>query len=165
MTNSRTFKILFRQLKARSKNGSAPIYARITVSGKRVEISTDLYHPVEEWDNKLSRAMGRTAQARALNEELDDIYAEIKKCYLALKREGRYITAQAIKARYLGTDHSNETLIGLSKYHFEKSRAKLAPGTLKNYTTTETYLRQFLIRELKTLILETLRYFSKESSS
>lgn len=35
----KTFKILFRLLKARAKNDDAPIYVRITVNGKRSEFS------------------------------------------------------------------------------------------------------------------------------
>lgn len=146
---SKTFKVLFRQIKARGKNETAPIYVRITVNGKRVEFSTDLYYPIDEWNSKISRAMGRNADARALNNELDNIYVEIKKSYESLVKEGRYVTAQMVKARYLGTDHSGETILGLSKYHYDKNIGKLKNGTLKNYKTTERYLRDFLIKDLK----------------
>ena len=43
MQTSKTFKILFRLVKARKKNNGAPIYVRITVNGKRAEFSTDLF--------------------------------------------------------------------------------------------------------------------------
>ncbi len=160
MTASKTFKILFRQIKARGNGEVAPIYVRITVRGRRVEISTDLSYSMAEWDTKQGRAKGRVAQARELNDQLDSIYVEIKECYRTLKREGRFITAQAIKARYLGTDHNDETLLGLSRYHFDKNRGKLAPGTLKNYFTTEAYLKDFVIKEYKTtdIPLEFIQY-------
>lgn len=149
MKTSKTFKILFRQINSRAKNGQAPIYVRITVNGKRAEFNTDLFHPIEEWNGKISRAIGRSITARTLNDQLDSIYVEVRECYNALKKEGRYITAQAVKERYLGIDHSAETLLGLSQYHFVKNKGKLTYGTLKNYTTTETYLSNFINYQFK----------------
>ncbi|WP_339144673.1 site-specific integrase [Croceitalea sp. MTPC5] len=160
MQTSKTFKILFRLVKARIKNNEAPIYVRITVSGKRTEFSTDLFYPPEEWDSKTGRAIGRSSKARNLNDELDSIKVDIKDSYRELEREGRFITALAVKARYQGTDHSNETLLGLSKYHFDKNKVKLAKGTLKNYSTTEAYLLAFIKKQYKAtdLPLEHIQY-------
>ncbi|WP_136467993.1 site-specific integrase [Flagellimonas onchidii] len=160
MKSLKTFKILFRLVKARVKNDGAPIYVRITVNGQRTEFNTELWCPVEEWDNKMNRAVGRTLKARTLNDELDVIKVDLKESYKELQREGKYITSQSLKARYQGTDHGNETLLGLSKYHYDKNRIKLAKGTLKNYTTTETYLRNFIEKRFKTpdLPLEYIQY-------
>lgn len=149
MQTSKTFKILFRLVKARKKNNGAPIYVRITVNGKRAEFSTDLFYPIEDWDSKTGRAIGRTSKARTLNDELDTIKVDLKEAYKELDREGRFINAQAVKARYQGTDHSNETLLGLSKYHYEKNQVKLSQGTLKNYKTTEAYLLAFMKKQYK----------------
>ena len=160
MQTSKTFKILFRLIKARKKNNGAPIYVRITVNGNRAEFSTDLFYPIDEWDCKTGRAIGRASKARTLNDELDIIKVDLKEAYKELTREGRFITAQAVKARYQGTDHSNETLLGLSKYHYEKNKVKLAKGTLKNYKTTEAYLLAFVKKQYKAsdLPLEHIQY-------
>ena len=115
MKTSKTFKILIWQHTAKKKKDHAPIYARITVDGKRAEISLGLSYPIAEWDSKTGSAIGRTSKARTLNSELDTIKVDLKESYKELAREGRFITAQAVKARYQGTDHSNETLLGLSK--------------------------------------------------
>ncbi len=145
----KTFKILFRLLKARAKNDEAPIYVRITVNGKRAEFSTDLFYPIEEWDSKMGKAIGRTSNARILNDELEVIRVDLKESYRELTREGRFVTAHTVKARYQGTDHNNETLLGLSRYHYEKNKRKLGKGTLKNYKTTETYLLAFIKKQYK----------------
>lgn len=160
MQTSKTFKILFRLVKARKKSNGAPIYVRITVNGKRAEFSTDLFYPIDEWDSRTGRAIGRTSKAQSLNDELDTIKVDLKQAYKELTREGRFITPQVVKARYQGTDHSNETLLGLSKYHYEKNKGKLAKGTLKNYTTTETYLLAFVKKQYKVsdLPLEHMQY-------
>lgn len=160
MQTSKTFKILFRLIKARKKSNGAPIYVRITVNGNRTEFSTNLFYPIEEWDSKIGRAIGRTSKARTLNDELDTIKVDLKESFKELAREGRFITAQTVKARYQGTDHSNETLLGLSKYHYDKNKVKLAKGTLKNYKTTEVYLKDFVKKQYKAsdLPLEHIQY-------
>ncbi|UII80141.1 site-specific integrase [Flagellimonas sp. CMM7] len=160
MQTSKTFKILFRLVKSRMKNDIAPIYVRITLDGKRTEFNTELWSLPEEWDGKMNRVVGRTSNARAINDELDTIKVDLKEAYKELKREGKYITPQSLKARYQGTDHSNETLLGLSKYHYAKNKVKLAEGTLKNYTTTEKYLSDFMEKNFKSsdLPLEYIQY-------
>ncbi|MCL6266382.1 site-specific integrase [Flagellimonas myxillae] len=149
MRTSKTFTILFWQKIAKKKRGIAPIYARITVDGKRAEISLGIQFPMDSWNRKMSRAEGRTVEARALNQDLDTIYTELADCYKQLKKEGRFVTAQSVKARYLGTDHNNETLFGLYNYHYDKNQFKLAPGTLKNYGSTKKYLEHFLAKKFK----------------
>ncbi len=150
MKTSRTFKILFRQIKARGKNGIAPIYARITINGKRVEFNLNLHYSIAGWDNKMSRVVGRTSEARALNNELDSIKTELTDCYNQLSKEGKFITAQSVKGRYLGTDNSQATILSLMDYHKEKMQDILTEGTLKNYKTTRKYIKAFLSNKLKT---------------
>ncbi len=150
MKTSRTFKILFRQIKAKRKNDIAPIYVRITVNGDRTEFSLGKSHPINEWDGKMSRAIGRTAVARALNNELDNTYSDITDAYKELQKEGRLVTALSVKARYLGTDNNQATLLELDTYHTSKMEGVLEKGTLKNYKTTTKYLTAFLTKKMKT---------------
>ncbi len=160
MKTSRTFKILFRQIKAKRKNDIAPIYVRITINGERTEFSLGKSHPIKEWDNKMSRAIGRTAIARTLNDELDTTYSDITDSYKELLKEGKHITALSVKARYLGTDNNQATLFELVDYHTSKMKGILKKGTLKNYKTTTKYLNIFLTNKLKTsdIYIEHIRY-------
>ncbi|PCJ93286.1 MAG: integrase [Flavobacteriaceae bacterium] len=160
MKTSRTFKILFRQVIARRKNETAPIYVRITVNGKRTEFSLGLYYPINGWDCKMSRAIGRTSNARILNNELDSIYVDIVECYKQLRKESKFITAQTVKARYLGTDNNQATLLGLVDYHNGKMKDVLTEGTLKNYRTSTKYIKAFLSNKLKSsdVYLEQIGY-------
>ena len=155
-----TFKILFRQVIGKRKNDQAPIYARITVNGERTEFSLNKFYPIKDWDGKMSRAKGRTAHARTLNDELDNTYADITASYKELCKEGKFITAQVIKARYLGTDNNQATLLGLVEYHENKMEGVLTNGTLKNYKTTTKYLKAFLTAKLRTkdVYLEQMSY-------
>ena len=156
----KTFKVLLWQNRAKTKNGLAPIYVRVTINGKRAEISTGTSYPIDNWDGKSSRAMGRSAGARSLNNKLDGIRQRLHECHEELIREGGYIDPQTVKARFLSNDDTGRTLMDIASYHKEKMEGVLKEGTLKNYRTTKTYLGNYLKHSLKTtdIHLEQLRY-------
>lgn len=59
------------------------------------------------------------------------------------------MTAQAIKARYLGEDEQHKTLLELVTYHNENMISVLQAGTLENHFTTERYIKRYLEYKLK----------------
>ena len=117
MQTSKTFSIHFWLNTTKKKNGIAPVYARVTVNGKRAEISLKRYQSVTSWDPKTKRARPRTPNAPALNAYLDQVYAELLVCQKQLLSEFKLITSGAIKARYLGEDQQEKTLLELVDYH------------------------------------------------
>jgi len=150
MKTSKTFSIHFWINTAKQKNNLSPIYARITVEGKRAEISLKRSISVTHWDNRSKRSNWRTPEGKALNSYLDQVYSDLLMCQKQLLEESRYVTALAIKARYLGEDEQHKTLLELVSYHNENMVSVLSPGTLKNYFTTERYLKRYLKNKLKT---------------
>ncbi|WP_142783768.1 site-specific integrase [Changchengzhania lutea] len=160
MQTSKTFSIHFWLNTAKKKNGIAPVYARITVNGKRAEISLKRYQSVTSWDPKTKRAKPRTPNAPALNAYLDQVYADLLACHKQLLSEFKLITAQAIKARYLGEDEHQKSLLDLVGYHNTTMKTVLKFGTLKNYFTTERYINRFLKAKIKSsdIYLKQLSY-------
>ncbi|GAB5471916.1 MAG: site-specific integrase [Maribacter sp.] len=120
------------------------IYARITVDGRRAEISLKRYTSVNVWDVSKGRVIGTTSKARLLNSYLDEVYVQILDAHKQLLREGKVITAQAVKARFLGQDELHKTLKELVKYHNTTMDSVLKYGTMKNYYSTERYLHRFI---------------------
>ncbi len=120
------------------------IYARITVDGRRAEISLKRYTSVNVWDVSKGRVIGTTSKARLLNSYLDEVYVQILDAHKQLLREGKVITAQAVKARFLGQDEQHKTLKELVKYHNTTMDSVLKYGTMKNYYSTERYLHSFI---------------------
>jgi site-specific recombinase XerD len=160
MKTSRTFTILFWQNIAKRKKEIAPLYARITVNGKRTEISLGITCPIEDWDNEMNRTKGKTQESRLINNKLDGIKVDITDSYKELFKEGKLVTAKSVKARYLGMDNNEATLSELVNYHNSKMEGVLEKGTLKNYKTTAKYLHVFLTNKLKTsdIYLQHLSY-------
>lgn len=149
MQTSKTFSIHFWLSVAKIKKDHAPIYARITVDGKRAEISLKRSISVSSWNTRAKRAGSRTTEGKALNIYLDQVYSYLLECHKQLLAKSINITAQAIKARYLGEDHQHMTLLQLITYHNTTMATVLKPGTLKNYFTTERYIKRFVTGKLK----------------
>ncbi|WP_203296584.1 site-specific integrase [Luteirhabdus pelagi] len=160
MQNSRTFSIHFWINLAKEKDGFAPIYARITVDGKRSEISLQRSTSVTYWDTKSKRSTQKSYEAKELNDYLDQVYTKLLACHKELQSEYKLITAKTIKARFVGHDDDHKSLLDLIQYHNENMVGVLRPGTLKNYYATENYLKRFLSQKLKTndIFLKQLSY-------
>ncbi|MBA6316300.1 site-specific integrase [Cellulophaga baltica] len=158
-TNS-TFSVIFFTRKSRSTSNKLSIYVRITVSGERSEISLKRTLFAKDWDSSKNRGRGGTYKIRILNSYLDQVYTKLLDCHKQLLEESKIITAHAIKLRYLGEDDHHKTLKELMSYHNEHMIAILKQGTLKNYSTTETYLNKFLAQERKVsdIYLKQLNY-------
>ncbi|MDO6811124.1 site-specific integrase [Zobellia galactanivorans] len=150
MTTSHTLNVHF-WLKRTSirKDGTFPIYARIWIDSKAIDISTKETILEKHWCSKTCRARIRTKNARYINDILDNINSGIKRSYRELRDEGRVITALAVKERYLGKDKAVLTCRDLIGYHKENEFKKLAAGTVKNYSATEKYLLRFIKKQFK----------------
>lgn len=150
MKATSTFSISFWINLSRIKDEKASIYARITVNGKRVIISLKQKVLVTDWDINKNRAKGTSQKARILNNYLDEVYTSLFKSYQDLKTENKLITSQAIKARYLGEDEINHSVMDIIEYHNNDMVGKLKWETQKNYFTTQKYISEFLLKSYKT---------------
>jgi len=150
MKTSRSFSIHFWLNSAKKKNNVAPIYARVTVDGKRAEISLKRDVSVTYWDPQTKRVKPRIPEGLHLNPYLDQVYTDLLECHKQLSSEFKLVTAQGIKARFLGEDEQYRTLLELMEYHNSYMNKVLKPGTLKNYYTTEKYIRKFLLTKKRT---------------
>jgi len=148
MPNYTTFSVLFFVRKHHNETKKLFIYARVTVDGKRSEISLKRSISVNHWDVSKGRAKGTTPKARSLNQYLDQIYTKFLDCHKQLSSENKVISAQSIKARFYGNDEHQKTLLELMSYHNSHMKNVLKPGTMKNYRTTETYLKEFLKQKM-----------------
>ena len=149
MKTSSSFSILFWVNLARTKNSEASLYVRITVNGKRAAISLNRKVLVTDWDSDRNRAKGTGQKSRILNTYLDEAYNQLFQAYQDLKSEHKQITARSVKARFLGLDEVNRSVLDIISYHNEDMQGKLKWGTQKNYFTTQLYISRFLSKAYK----------------
>jgi integrase/recombinase XerD len=143
MKSTDTFGVRFLIRMTRNKL-TALIYARITVNGKRSEISLDKTVDPALWDSENQITIGSKELTNRINPFLDETRLKLVSCYNQLKEQNALINADAIKRLYIGDDEGQSTLMSLIRYHNTSASVLLAKGTMKNYGSTEKYLRKFL---------------------
>ena len=160
MRNSVTFGIVFIPKSSKAKNGKAPLYARITLNGERIELSLQRRITLNLWDERKSRLRGSSAESIQVNNSLDRVYNKIYESFRQLQNENKLLNVGMIKARYLGADDSFKKLSELLDYHTKHMKDVLKYGTMKNYYTTERYLYKFLKKQFKTedIFLKQINY-------
>ncbi len=149
MNSKSTFGIHFVLKSSRVINGTAPIYARITVDTNRVEISVKKRIPVLNWNKGKGMAKGKNPEINRLNSYLEQIRSQLTESYQDLVVNKQTVTPEAIKNKFYGIKESGETMKGLIEYHNTGMDSNLRWGTLKNYKTTEKYIEKFLMQKLK----------------
>jgi integrase/recombinase XerD len=160
MRTSLTFSVLFWIYTKRAQNNQTNIYARITVNGKKVNISLKHKVGIDSWDSKGQKVKGNSAIAREMNLYLDEVKSAIVQCYRDLKIENRILTAELIKARYLGEDKIHYSLKDIFEYHNDTMLHKLKSNTIGHYKTTQKHILTYLNKKYKTsdVPLENLDY-------
>ena len=159
MKTKSTFTIIFFTRKSRSNPKQLSIYVRITVNGKRSEMSLKRRIEQNQWDSSKNRGKGNSETTRILNVYLDGVYNKLLQCHKELIEEDKVLSSDAIKSRYLGEDDNSKTLKELIAYHNGNMIHVLKVGTMKNYYTTERYLQKFLRKKrIKDIYLKQLNF-------
>jgi site-specific recombinase XerD len=149
MRSSNTFGIQFViRLSKLQKTDPATVFARISVNGRRCEISLKKKINPQNWDDVKGKARGTKDEIRKLNEHIERVRTLIADGYHALVQQKKVVTVDAVKALFLGDDENEMTLIKLGEYHNSEMKDKLADGTMKNYYTTQKYIAKFLKEKL-----------------
>jgi site-specific recombinase XerD len=130
--------------------GKSPIYARITVNGKRIEISVKRSIEEQNWNAAKGMARGSRDEVVKLNKYLDQFKSGIIENYQELALQRKLITPELLKGRVTGGDQAEFTLTKLIEHHNGEQGQILEWGTMKNYYTTQKYLIEFLKERHKT---------------
>lgn len=146
MKSKNTFGIQFvLRLPKQKKEEMASVYARITVNGRRTEISLKTKVAPNNWDVIKGKAKGKREEIVKLNGQMEQVRSLIFDCYQELILQNKAVSVESVKAMYLGEDiEETMTLLKLMDYHKQVASGKLAPGTMKNYFTTESYVQKFI---------------------
>ncbi len=149
-----TFKVLFYIKRTKTlKDGTAPVYARVTVNGQRVEFGAQQSIEEDLWDNKKGCARGSSKEAKELNSSLDLIKAQLQQHKMELSEQGKLITAESLKDAYLGIEDERKTILDVFKEHNEQCKGLInidfAPGTYKRYETCYRHVERFISDKYK----------------
>lgn len=156
---NRTFGILFYLKKSKiDSSNRAPIYLRITVDGKRTELSVKRHLELTKWSTQANRATGRTTDIKELNAYLDIITAKVYRHHKELIENGEIVTAEKLKNKYLGKTIQDKTILNIFQDHNTQVKKLVgrdfAAGTLERYETVYRHLTNFIKANYKLSDLE-----------
>lgn len=129
-------------------NGQVPIYQRITIEGKRYEISTGQFVEEAKWSTEAGRMKGNSEEARSINNRLDMVKSKVFDVERKLFMSNTPINLENFKNEYLGKKERERTLIPIFVEHNRKIKelvgSEYAPGTLERYETSLKHTKAFL---------------------
>lgn len=141
--------ILFYAKRAKaSVNGLIPIYTRITINGKRIELSSNRFVELSKWSSEAGKMKGNSEEARSINSHLDMLKIQIIDMQMELVHKKIPVTAETLKSKILGVDERARMLIPIFQDHNNKIKElvgkEYAPGTLERYKTSLSHTIEFL---------------------
>ena len=143
-----TYNVIFYAKKVKNNPRMSTIYLRITVSGKRTEISTGQVINSLQWGIKSGKIIGNTHNAKQLNALMEGIRSKVFECYTALFNTGKEITCENLRNKYLKIEDKKVTLIEIFKDHNSKMKELIgkgfSKGTWERYETSLKHTQSFL---------------------
>ena len=160
MKTTNSFSHNFFLKKDKASKGNAPLYVRVTVNRKFVDISLKRRIKISCWNHELQKLEGSDQEAKDIREKIRQMGNEINAAYDVLRYDKEILSADDIKAKIEGIDQEKTTLLWLMNYHNTEIKKLLEPGTMKNYFSTERYIKEFLMnkKRRKDMYLSQLDY-------
>jgi hypothetical protein len=144
-----TFTVIFHLRNNNLYEGKLPVYARITISKKRIELSVKQMMNPTDWDEKAGLAKPVTEQYQQFNSYLEQLRSNYFNCYREMILQKKEITTESFRKAYFGEEEEEYTLCKLMHYNNVDMKESVNWGTMKNYYTTQKYLEKFLKEHLK----------------
>lgn len=144
-----TFSLLFHLRRPKSyTKGPQPIYLRITVNGKRAEMSTQRECEPTKWNGASGRAIGTKEEAKQLNSYLDTLVSKLYQHQKDLIHDGEIPTAEVLKNKLTGHAGKARMIVAIFENHNNNIEALIdkeySPGTLIRYKTSLQHTIDFM---------------------
>ncbi len=144
-----TFRVLFYIRRTQIlKDGTVPVYVRITVNRQRAEFTVQRSIEVDQWDSQKGCVKGYSKKANQLNSYFESIKAQLHQYKLDLSERGKLVTAYSLKNSYLGIDVDSKTILEVFKEHNERCKSLIdidfAQGTYDRYNTCYQHVERFI---------------------
>ncbi len=136
-----------------NSKGEVPVILRITINGKRLEMSTDRMVNPDQWIQGSNSVRGTKEEGRILNTYLNNLQTNVYKAINTLELAEKEVTLHALRAILKGEDEQSHTLVRLFKYHNARMKSLVgidyAIGTYKRYVVTQGKIEAFIKHHFK----------------
>ena len=145
----KTFSILVSlKISKQRRNGTAPIYFRITVNGKRTEISANRFVLISRWNKEKGCLRGTKDDSLVINRYIDKSKARLYECEQELIDKGKQVTANNVKNLFKGIGDRNKTLLETYKSHINYMNdligKSFSKSTITKYKTSLIHVTDFI---------------------
>jgi len=151
-TNRCSIRVFIRKYRL-NKDGKAPLLMRLTVNGRRWDSALKVGINPANWDSKKERASGDDRYSNLVNETIESTKFRIHKIKLGIEDEGKILTIEAIKNKFLDKDKNNRTILELFQKHNQECEMKvgvqITNATSVRYKTCYKHFKEFLKKEYK----------------
>ncbi|MEM7487410.1 MAG: site-specific integrase [Bacteroidota bacterium] len=129
-------------------DGMVTVYARITVNGKRAELSLGRRVDEQRWDSRGGRLRGTTMEVSKFNRFLDTVKNRCFEIYDTLLRDHQDISATIIKNIYLGKEGKEWMVLEIFQNHNDEMENLLGKGftkgTLQRYKAAYKHISEYI---------------------
>src|SRR5688572_19838338 len=147
----KTAKVIFylKADKANTETGEQPIYCRITVDGKRSNISINRWVHPKRWADTDKLQKARKNEDKELNFYMESIRTRIKEIERELIDSKTLVTSENIKNLYTGNTTKSKTLIEIFEWHNKNFQDMVdseerSEGTLDRYKCVLNHIKDFI---------------------
>jgi len=134
-----TYSVIFYMKKEKArKDGTYPIFGRITIDGAKSHFSCKIYCKPDIWEVNGGHAIGKSLSARNVNTQLDAIRGKINDYYDEIMRRDGYVTAEKLRNAYQGLEFRYNSIMTVFE-QFNEDYEKQVFGGLKSATTLRKY--------------------------
>ncbi len=131
-----------------NKQGLAPLSCRLTVRGKRAEISTNIRVAPNEWSGTRKKVLGNSAEAKRANSYLLQMQNELEDLIADLDRQGKPVTAQGLARLHKRGNTPSMTVLALFEAFLGERKTlvgtEIAPNTIRHNKVCYNRLKDFL---------------------
>jgi site-specific recombinase XerD len=153
MKTTQTFSILIWANKSKVINNEAPLFARVTVDGKRSEISLKKRINLSNWDVSKGCMKGVAEDVKTVNNYINQVKAELFRIYTQMQTLNEFISADTIKNWFTGKKEEKKTILVVFDYHNEQMEKMVGidvvRATLVKFRTIRTKLESFIKHHYK----------------
>lgn len=151
-TNRCTIRVFIRGFRL-NKDGRAPVLLRLTVNGRRWDSALKVAINPDDWDPIKEKATGEDSFSNLVNETIESTKFRIHKIKLSFEDEGKPITLEGIKNKFLDKEKNHRTILALFQKHNEECAMKVGVqvtySTYERYKTCYKHTKEFIKKEFK----------------
>ena len=129
-------------------DGTAPIFARITVDGQRCDFGLQRSISVDDWNPAKGCLLGHSKDVKKQNSQLDFVKMKLMEHKVDLEERGIKVTALGLKNAFRGIDENEKTILEVFQQHNDRCKSLIgidfAQGTFDRYTSCYSHVERFI---------------------